>query len=359
MARRLSSIFSFETLKLAPRFSAALVMALVLLGICEVTARVLYARGDLDEDASLHKVVRRNIEQLERTKPEIWLVGNSVLARGVDEDLLRRELGIGIARLRHGSATARAGVVMSDYYIRRTGLKPRALLLLMSKDDMNKNGERHNRSWKRYYTYRLRAALGLARHSMLYRTRLNLGEQLSWENVLEDVDERQRQAWNRAHRDAGMTPAALVNEEDVFAARRADDDGSAGRVFDGQPMPDDDPWMIGLARQYEADLDAFVLLKEVARRHDIPYVGVILAPITNRNTEWHDRRFPHLPWSGIREELARILADLDIPFWDHADQFTDHALFGDSYHLNESGREIYTRHLVKEMTRRLPDDTGK
>src|SRR2546423_516030 len=126
----LSSIFSFSTLRLhrlkrpVPR---AAILALGLLIAAEGAARVAVRSGQLDRDQTARGLIEQHKVALEETKPDVWLLGNSTLAYGVDEHLFGKRTGHTAIKLEHGSATARASAVMLDYYLDRAPRKPESV----------------------------------------------------------------------------------------------------------------------------------------------------------------------------------------------------------------------------------------
>lgn len=356
---RLSSIFSSETLRVAPRFPAAVCLAVLLLGLAEVGARVLHARDGVREDASLEQTVQRGVGRILERQPPVWLVGNSTLDKGVDEDVLKEMLGQNLVRLKHGSATVRASVTMAEYYMRETGRVPETLILTVSKDDMNANGERDRQSKKRYDNYSLRSALRLKRWSMLLRTRKSLDGELSWRRVLRRADEELWSKWGEAHRDAAaaVDPVATDgNPEDIVAAAEVGGDASDIKVFDGKPIPDDHEWVGKLAKNYAPDLEAFRELDGLRKRHGIRRVIVVFMPITDRSLQWHDRRFPYVTWNDVCATASATLAGLDIPLWDYSQIYSDYSLFGDTYHMNANGKAAFTKRLGERLKPLLAED---
>ena len=136
------SIFSFETLAERPRVSRTVAIAVMLLAGLEIGVRVGIAWGLIEPDYSLHRLTEEYLDRLDRERPEIWLVGNSIVGRSIDAGIISRGGAGKAVALAHGSASPAGSEAMMHFYLDRAVQAPREVVFLFSKDDFNRNGQR-------------------------------------------------------------------------------------------------------------------------------------------------------------------------------------------------------------------------
>lgn len=335
-----SSIFSFKSLRLTAegsrlRWPAGLLCALVILGMCELTARGLLQAGVLQENHSLSKLIRENTASLNRAGPNsIWFVGNSTLDQGVDEELFSRLRGIRSVKVSHGSATLRGSIAMLSYYLRHARNPPREVFVTISKDDLNLNGYR-------------------AEQSREYE-KINEHDHAPFEDLLV----------LRATRDhlkssiLGIPKRIYRSFRGETTPRQRSATASAAKVFDGQSIPLNDRWYRDLARDYSIDRGAFQALIDACRTHRLPAPVLILLPATDRYIEFHDALFPNLPYQRIRSELAELCESSSVHFVDlgEVQSRSDYQLYRDPYHMNPTGKDWLSRRIIETLARANLDD---
>lgn len=318
-----SSIFSFETLRGPWRVPRGALLALALLAMGELAARALL-RGREASDPTLRALVDGQRARLEAEKPALWMLGNSTLGHGVDEDAFRRASGRSAIKLNHGSATVRGSAAMLAYYLERCGARPERVLVMLTKDDLNANGVRAQAS-RTYVDYGDTAPAPAQVPLRLWAARSRIRTRLAILSM-----NLFRAAWP----DRAGAPFA----DGVVTM--------SGKRLTDAPIPPDDPWFHALARDFTPDYDALAELAKVCRRHGIDDVEVVLLPITPAALAWHDRAVPALPFARLRRDLARACAANRLAFLDLGDPPADLAHFRDYVHLGDLGRRALTARLA-------------
>lgn len=315
-----SSIFSFKTLRGFVRPGRAVWLAVGLILGAEGLVRWAGVSGHLPPPRSLDEHVSHQLARTRETEGAIWLVGNSTLGYGVDTDELQRTLGRPVVALIHGSTTARGSVAMVDYYLRNGARKPSRIVMCMTKDDLNVNGERAAKS-KRYLLYGSWRSLSLERALLLARSR-------------EDI-----KSWiqKRGH----LAPARKEDDDTDVRARKED-------VFTGKLNTGDRRWLHQLAESYAPDASSLDRLASISKSHDAR-VAVLWMPVTDVYLRHHDQMAPECSWSQIQTAVRERCTSLGIEVWDLHGPFSEYAGFRDAYHLGESGRAEFNQKLIEKM----------
>jgi hypothetical protein len=76
----------------------------------------------------------------------IWLLGNSTLAAGINEDIVSVKVGAENAIVELGSATLEVTIRLADIALEASDKPPKKIILFVTKDDMNKLGSRASSS---------------------------------------------------------------------------------------------------------------------------------------------------------------------------------------------------------------------
>ena len=97
----------------------------------EMAARMMVRTNRLEQDKSLQKLLADNISCLQQKRPPLWLVGNSVLEFGIDQQQLSKDLGLAAISLCHGGATVRGSAAMLDFYLNEISYKPEYVMLVV------------------------------------------------------------------------------------------------------------------------------------------------------------------------------------------------------------------------------------
>lgn len=313
---RLSSIFSSRTLHASLLPGKAVWFALALVAACELALRAVPPDlGYYEGASSLEEWVRCLERDIAGGKPPRWLLGNSVLAYGVDAPRLARGSGAGCAALPFGGATFAGETAMGEHFLRRAPAEPEEIVFCVTKDDFNANGERAETSG-RYLAYDTWRGLTLNRLLRLASAR----------NTLMNTAKR------------------LLFGRDAASARNPSEPS-----FGGVIPPEKLDLMTRLMQDYAFDGTAFDRLAADAAANGFR-VRVVLVPVSRAYLDFHDRARPDLPVDAISERIARECAARGFAFHDFSRAFPDDdACFMDPYHLTEAGRNRFTDLLARTL----------
>lgn len=304
---RLSSIFSFDTLRASFRPGRAAILAAAILvageGGLRLAAPRLEWRGGVP---SFDLLVSHYRYALARDRPARWLMGNSTLERGIEFERLASLSGIPLQALPVGSGTLAGQVAMLEYFLRRVPTPPREVVFCLTKDDLNRHGYRAeiSRRYLDYGTWRDLTVDGLFR--------------------LDDV----RKPWLDCLGKALPHPPAAAP--------------AAPPLFDGQLSAAASNHLAYLALDFAFDGSAFPRLASLSREFDFHAV-LCLMPVTDAYLQFHDQRYPRLSCDSVHARIQSLCNE-------HGFQLVDftraadgqHGLFMDSYHMNEAGRAWFT-----------------
>jgi hypothetical protein len=322
--------FNSETLQTSRLYSRALVLALVVLLGLEIAVRVLVARGLLPKDDSLDILVERQTRAVVEQKPQVWMLGNSTLAWGVDEELLGRITGRSVMKIMHGSASVEGSAAMLGHYLSRAPVRPRLVILCLTKDDLNAHPRSTRQSLSRdYLQFQWRAFLP-SNWLYLRACRRGLVERLSWQKGLLF---HARNHWLALR---GLPPMER-------AAPPAPRDHEFR--YDGSPIPPEDAFYTRLAWGYSMRPKAFEKLARASDGDGNPRVLVLMMPVTSSYVEWHDARHPETPHRTVVSRVEEWCAANGLLFMDMSRVFSDPGLFQDPHHLNAFGKEQFTELL--------------
>ncbi len=313
-----SSIFSFDTLSLPRTFPVATAFAICLLLACELGARALVATGHLEEDKSLRLTLVTRIKEIKAQKPPVWFLGNSTLDWGIDAPALSKMLNVPIYKLPHGSATVNSSAAMLDFYIKQTGIKPKLVVVTVTKDDFNPNGSRAKIS-QAYLDVANQNAVPTGDFLMLRSARASIRDK-----VTDGIDSLRY-------------PNKRVIEPVI-------------KTFSGKPIPDDYEFTRILVTDFEFRADWINELKAVCDRHQLPAPVLVLMPVTDRYLQYHDRVVKTPTYEQIHQqtlETARTAGVTVIDFWETPR--TDYHIFRDAYHLTPEGCAWLTPLVAEQL----------
>jgi hypothetical protein len=283
-----------------------------------MAARVMVRTGRLEQDKSLQKLLKDNVSYLQQKRPQLWLVGNSVLEFGIDQKQLSKDLGLATISLCHGGATVRGSAAMLDFYLKEASYKPEYVILVVSKDDFNPNGLGAQTSetylrfmhwWGKYnknYSW-LRSVRG-----SLYDKILTL-----WSRVF--VKKEDLPSWRERYQTININ----VDPQEITRAS---------------------------IKNYMFDAEGLTFYSEICRRHVLKNTGIVLLPITEDYSNWHDREFPALPYQMIRSKLSEMCRKLGITLIDLGEPLANRALFRDLFHLSPQGSQYITGILSPKLS---------
>lgn len=253
------------------RVPRSVLTALVLILAAEGAARAALNRGWLRRDMTARALVESYVDRVGREQPDVWLLGNSTLDEGVDEAAFVRDTGRSTVKLSLGSATVRATARVLGFYLARAPRKPQAVVVFVSKDDLNRKGYRATVSEQYDDIVSGGLLASPQRHLALYATR-------------GDIQAKAGRAFDRLRR--------LVGGRERRQPPRPPKDQ---RVFDGDPIERGSPdfeFYRDLLKDFAFDAEAFEELAAIARAHGVADVTVVLTPSTDRYVQFHDAQVP-------------------------------------------------------------------
>jgi hypothetical protein len=314
---RLSSIFSFSTLRGSFRPTGAAVMAVALVVALELGVRLYAPRIQWSAGIpSFDLLVDHYRHRLANTRPDIWLMGNSTLERGVDEILLQSTTGHSIQPLPVGSGTLAGEIAMLEYFLRRTPAFPKRVVFCLTQDDLNDRGYRAEIS-KRYLEYDSWRGWTVDR---FFR--------------LDDVGE----AWLDKMKALCFSPAALPGET-----------APSSIPFNGQLSNFASNHLENLARDFTFDSSAFPRLETLSREYGFR-VTFCLMPVTDVYLQFHERLYPDLSSSAVVARIAVRCAGNGFDLHDYSQvALHQYEYFMDSYHLNTTGRAWFTPLIAEAL----------
>lgn len=312
MTRRLS-IFSFNTLRASFRPGTAVMVAVVCILLAEAGVRRLTPNlGWYEGLSSLGQWVGRLHHELKVHQPDTWLMGNSVLAYGVDIRTLEKRTGRKIAAMPFGGATVAGSTAMLEYYLKRAPRKPKHVVYCITKDDLNLHGERAWISTK--YT-----------------------EYDSWKGL----------TFDRIFRLADSRNTIMNHIKSLLpGAPAAADLQPSEPPFDGQVPEEKLKYLETLMRQYEFDAGAFQRARDLAERYGYD-VSVVLMPVTDVYMNYHDRHSLRQSCAEVHQLIGESARAQGFAFHDLSGMDPGrYAYFSDPYHLTPEGRQRATREIA-------------
>ena len=309
---RLSSIFSFDTLRGSFRPGRAVVAAALLVAAVEAGARWLGPRLRMEESIASFDLWVDHLDRTLRTAPaEVWFVGNSTLHFGIDVEQAARSADRAIGKLTFGSGTLAGQVAMTERFLRRIRPGPRQVVFCLTKDDLNGAGLQADvsRTYLAYDTWR----------------GFDLGRLFRMDDVRKMLGRRAGEWLDR---------------------RRS---GTAGAeketTFDGQLTPAAEDYLAKLARDYTFDDSGFADLERLSRRYGFR-AGVCWMPVTDVYAGFHDRRGFAPSAADVTHNAMEQCARHGLAWADFsATMSRDYGLYADAYHLNSRGREWFTQDI--------------
>lgn len=318
-----SSTSSSRALELPRRVPAAALLAALIVLAAEGASRLAVARGWVRPVAGIEVHVDMQLGDLLERGPDLWFLGNSTLAYGLEMPLDGPCEGVHAAKLTHGSATLAASTRMLRHYVEQGAGPPSAVLVFLTKDDLNTNGYRAEKS-RRYEAIGNGPSLDLDDVIMLSAIRSRLAE------LPKVVYARARRAILGASAESHPKP----------------------QHFEGRPIDPGDGWYGALARDFSVEWSDFAALGETCRDLGIPVAGVVWMPTTIPYREFHDALDVPVGFASLRTLAREACSRSGLLFVEVAVPEDAYHLFRDAYHLNDRGREYFTPRFC-ELLRRL------
>lgn len=312
-----SSIFSFSTLRASIRPGRAVWLAIVLVTAAELLLRFSAPNlGWYEGLSSLPQWVSRLEWELRDRHPTVWLLGNSVLAYGVDADALSATLARPCIALPFGGATLAGDAAMVRHFFRSAPEKPTDLVFCITKDDVNPNGERAGISKKYLGWDRLPARLHPDRLFKLCASRQTIMNTLK----------------------------SAVTGRDTASSKNPSEPSFAGVI-----PPEKFEYMRRLMMDYAVDSSAFHDIDAFAARNHCR-VHVVLVPVSAAYLDFHDAAHPEFTADEASARISELCAIHGFDFHDFSRLAPDDAsLYSDPYHLTVAGRKVFTAALAEAL----------
>ncbi len=331
--RRLSSIFSFDTLQLRVSWQAvaSVAVAVTLVAVAEGGTRQWL--GTLPEGVFRSRIdlVQSHVRSAQQSTADIWLIGNSTLDHGLDADTVAQEAGTSVLKLAHGSGTPPAYAALLEEYVAAAARPPRVLVIAFTKDDLNTNGLRRGFS-QRYNDYAAGLPIEPERHLKL-RAERSLLRRATYREL-----ERTYAAW-RNQTPPGSLEAHIPEDQ----------------PYVGGALADDDPAPYEHIRDWQLDRQGLRDVTAAARAQGIERIAFVLMPITSALGDYHDRQVEDMPYEQVRLEVAALARELSVAYLDMGIPTRRHDLFFDTYHPNLTGKPVFSRLLGAWLASDLED----
>lgn len=325
--RLLSSIFSFKTLQWRGGIPRAWTLALILYFFLNVLV-VIGKRSEILFTGMPEVQVKDFIESVQQPK-DLWLIGNSLLAFGVDSGSLKSGSNISFSRISIGSGTFEAMSALAQLALSKTQAPPEVILVFVSKDDFNLNGRRQVASQR--YLKSIESpqwtAL-LASRIPLYACRASLF--IGPARWLKDQFLR-----------FSTRPPTMTTQESKPAKSylNADESLIAEHV--------ESNYLIPLGNDFELNTAGFDDLGQ-ATKPSSTRVVVIFPPVSSAVPIWQARHNPTNPWPDVRHDIESLAFKNGFDVMDFSTAFpTNKHYFRDPYHLTDAGKIEFTK-LLKE-----------
>ena len=332
----LLSIFSFETLRLPKRLSKAWTLATVIVIAASLFVQYLGDRNKM-LPSNPKGLIAKYLADLHGDY-DLWLLGNSTLANGVDEELLGTLTGKTLIKLPMGSATLNAQVQLAWKALAHAEHRPRTIICLISKDDVNANGHRA----------RISADYigAMSRPAKLYDRVTHILPIHAYRYSIRDLPKGlMRTVYRTAKRRFPKegSPAPVVSTQN--------DDGG-DKLYRDLSSDFDSEYLSALGQDYALDSEGLKQLTDLASQCNRSAVALAIVhpPVTGAILRWQDKYAPQLPWSGVQERIADEANRAGVVVMDFTNALpSTEEFFKDVYHLNARGREKFTTLLAARL----------
>ncbi len=310
-----SSIFSFSTLRASLLPGRALWLALTLVVSTEIALRFCTPHLGYHEGlSSLPQWVSRLEWELETRQPTVWLLGNSVLAYGIDTEALTEATGRTCLSLPFGNSSLAGDIAMLKHFSALS--LPEELVVCITKDDVNPNGLR---SWisRKYIEYdSFPAYLHPNRLFKLCASR---------QTIMNSIK------------------SFVLGRE--TAAPKSPSEPS----FNGNVTAEKYEYMRQYMQDYKIDSCMFDSLFDFTFNHHCR-VYVVHVPVTTLYMDFHDTARPDFPFDAVVTHIAELCAERGFTFLDCSRMMPDdYSLYSDPDHLTAAGRSLFTQHLAEQL----------
>lgn len=329
---RLSSIFSFKTLKLKPAVPRAVLVALLVVACVEGAVRYRHAQRDSHFGHSFVFLIRDYEQQTNESGADTWLLGNSTLAASIDEPMFEELAGIDSVKLPHGSCNLAGYDTLLGYYLAQAPA-PKRLIVFISKDDLNQAGLRSELT-QQY--------LDFADESGLRPSH--------WLTLSFD-----REALRQEAADGIDALYSAVRGQTTAKSQRFDVSTIDTTVFNPDKPLDEVYNLREAVRDWSYNEESLRSIVSRARRYGIDEVAVVILPVTDALAEMHDRYVPGQTYEEVRAKTREICRAIGVPCLDLGVGSSQHALFYDAFHFNAKGRQVLTQAVGEWVVAGMPE----
>ena len=315
--RYLSSIFSFNTLKIKYSLPIAFFWSVCIVICTEIGIYCLINIGLLEQDKSLQKLLIENKQIIEKKKPPIWIIGNSTLEPFNAKAF--NSIPYPFVKLIHGGATVEGSAALIEFYIKKTYIRPEHIIIFIVKDDVNANGLGAKTSktyldlitWKKLFQWN---------YSYLRSVRYSLKIKIMtiWSKIF--IPPEKRNAWFVKH-----SPYRIgkINPKEITK---------------------------GMMHNFHLNIKGFQYLSELRNRFGIKSISVIFLPVSASYIQWHNRLYPELTYQAIRKKIQNICSLFQFTFIDLGDPL-EKECYADFIHLNKNCDSMNT--LIDQKLKKI------
>lgn len=321
-----TSLFSFNTVKIPRKYDRELFICLVIVLAANLWVGVMGARGRLFAGNPV-VLIDKLIKQMEE-KHDTWLVGNSTLHGGVDEEMLKNQ-GVDCVKLVLGGSTLKAMVALTLRGLDRTSHPPKSIVVFISKDDLNSKGKRSQTS-KKYFTAIKGHSLAdellfsIPVHSYRYSVRKFLKNKLgSLVKIGKDILFKKKTKPQNANPGSEKWKVYSAGFDDIRLNR--------------------------LGKNFTLDIKSLEILARKCSPKNID-LYLVVVPMSPAVFYWQKKNIPDTPWSGIIASIKNKCTQNDIYLLDHSNALPSTSqYFVNSDHTKIAGRDKWTPRLIVDL----------
>lgn len=276
------------------------------------------------------KLVAQRIQSV-RSGADVWVCGNSLAEQSFDAELARTLDNQRYATVILGSATLEATAMVIGRALDKSQTKPRNVVVVISKDDFNRNGTRGESSAQYLQAFqppslRTRISSWIALHELRSSIQLRIRKTLT--SSIEG---------NLGSKAKALTPEA-------FAALKSGTDDPAW--IDRQIT---ESYLANQGRDFIFNDSGVSNLVATCRKHAVP-LTVILPPVSKAVAVWHDARFPNQRWETLRKQVLTGFQQPGVRVLDWESALPSNPkVFVDPYHVHLALRPHLTRWYVADL----------
>lgn len=269
-------------------------------------------------------LVQKQIQSL-RECDQIWLLGSSTLAQGVDPEQLKEETGKQIAMLTLGSAGPVSLTEMAMVGLADSSAPPDAIYLFLFKDALN--GNRPTIDNDRRYVDSLNSP--------------SLMERVT--SFIAIYNYRHSIKFNLRRSVVGIVTSDRGVEVDLEKIKV-------------KPLEDADTVsLMDSGADYEVNLGRLEDLSKACEQSGVE-LFVVITPTADAAINWQAKYAPHLPYNQLIDQIKRRGALVGFQVLDYTDLFPSTTLyFRDPYHIREQHMAEFTHTFAEHLSSRMLD----